>query len=385
MHAGRRLAAIALALALATACGPADPSSTTAVRAVSAVSVATVDPGNAGGNKHLVVMTRNLYLGADIEKVMTAPPSEALGLAAAAWATVHQTDFAVRARAIAEEIAAAGADLVGLQEAYTYRMRSLTDATLLEQIDFVPLLLAALADRGLTYRVVVQQPHTDLVVPFAAMNVSVEMVDHDAILVRDGEGIRVEAVTGGDFETHLPTLLLGGALPVTVTRGWAAADVKHEGVALRFATAHLETIAPFQYLQAAELLRLPGLAGDLPVILVGDFNSPADVGMQPPAFWSYGLLTTAYRDAWTVLANEPGSGLTCCQTESLTNPESQLTTRIDLVLLRGALTPLEARVVGDLPADRIFDPGTGLLLWPSDHAGVVTEIRLEDPRFFALH
>jgi hypothetical protein len=67
------------------------------------------------------------------------------------------------------------------------------------------------------------------------------------------------------------------------------------------------------------------------------------------------------------------TGDTCCQDADLLNDASDLTSRIDLILYDGAVEPLMGEVVGDEPADRI-DSG----LWPSDHAGVVATLRIEN-------
>ncbi len=65
----------------------------------------------------VTVMTRNLYLGADLDPVVKATSfSGALKAVAAGWAQVQANDFPTRARAIAAEIARAKPDFVGFQE-----------------------------------------------------------------------------------------------------------------------------------------------------------------------------------------------------------------------------------------------------------------------------
>ena len=136
---------------------------------------------------------------------------------------------------------------------------------------------------------------------------------------------------------------------------------------IRFITTHLETgsAEPIQVFQAQELVAM--IAADaLPVVLAGDFNSDA-----------YGTTTKTYADilipggladAWS----GDGLGLTGSQTESLLGP-STLNRRIDLVFTRASddLVSLRSIVVGDEEADR-----TPSGLWPSDHAGVITSLRL---------
>ena len=95
---------------------------------------APADAGKPGRSGHppakpVTVMTRNLYLGADINRpVAAALAAQAAGgtaqqiLVALANAThvtraiVDDTDFTVRADLLADEIAATEPDLIGLQE-----------------------------------------------------------------------------------------------------------------------------------------------------------------------------------------------------------------------------------------------------------------------------
>src|SRR6266513_2630937 len=76
------------------------------------------------------VMTRNLYLGANLDAIVKAKSlPEALNAVAAGWAQVQANDFPTRARAIAREIAAAKPDFVGFQELTLYRMQTPADFT----------------------------------------------------------------------------------------------------------------------------------------------------------------------------------------------------------------------------------------------------------------
>ncbi|MBD3241202.1 MAG: hypothetical protein GF331_11500 [Chitinivibrionales bacterium] len=148
---------------------------------------------------------------------------------------------------------------------------------------------------------------------------------------------------------------------------------------MRFTNTHLETRDEevVQRAQAAELLdSLSALnaAEELPDILVGDFNSltpPADAA--GPTYQA--LLAAGFTDVGPI-------GNTCCHPPNLISSDVQLSHRIDLVLIRpldDPVTVLSADIVGDELADRVgvFQPGTGsVLLWPSDHAGVVVELML---------
>src|SRR5687767_10843875 len=69
-------------------------------------------------SRDLTVMTRNVYLGADLIPLATQPNREAFEQAAAErYQVVLRNDFRTRAKAIAREFRTAKPDLVGLQEA----------------------------------------------------------------------------------------------------------------------------------------------------------------------------------------------------------------------------------------------------------------------------
>ena len=146
-------------------------------------------------------------------------------------------------------------------------------------------------------------------------------------------------------------------------------DATVRGASFRFISTHhdgdcLPLTSAFQQAQAAELLHGPG-ATDLPLLLVGDLNSPADGSGV-----TYNALTGGtppLTDVWT--ASGFGVGLTCCQADDLRNVDSSLTQRIDFVLFRGRFTPLAAVTVGDQP---LFKTQSGM--WPPDHAGVVAAL-----------
>jgi hypothetical protein len=82
------------------------------------------------------------------------------------------------------------------------------------------------------------------------------------------------------------------------------------------------------------------------------------------------VLAGGFKDAWK--EKHPSQpGLTCCQDADVLNPTSQLTTRVDLILYRGDISVRDIKLVGDKPSDRITSGH-----WPSDHAGVVSRLRL---------
>ena len=121
--------------------------------------------------------------------------------------------------------------------------------------------------------------------------------------------------------------------------------------------------------QAKELL-LTAANTSLPVVIAGDFNIPADTSLDPSFPGYQAIINAGFTDAWRS-KRAPDPGFTCCQAENLLNPTSLLSTRIDLVLFRGASDVADISLIGNLPAGR-----TASGLWPSDHAGVAATLRL---------
>ena len=73
----------------------------------------------SGRFAELTVMTQNMYVGADVDAVIaalaTSDPAEAQAALVSAIATLQETDFPARAAAIADAVAEARPNVVGLQ------------------------------------------------------------------------------------------------------------------------------------------------------------------------------------------------------------------------------------------------------------------------------
>lgn len=324
----------------------------------------------------VTVMTQNLYLGADLLpgiQALAADPSSAPAVVAAVWAGVQATDFPTRAQRIAEEIAAARPDVIALQEAILWRSQATSDfltGTVVPnarkvEYDFVKILLKELRRRRRPYRVAATTIGSDVEAPIAFSETQIgdlRITDRDVLLVRSG--VRTTRARSANYTASLVYPILGG---VPVERTIVALDVKVRGRRLHVVATHLESDdLAIRTAQAGELVA-DHLATELPLVVLGDFNTDAALA-QPEA--TYTTLAGALTEVWPLL--HPGDpGLTWGQQPRLDNDVSTATQRIDLVFFRGALTPLTIDRVGEDPADRIGG------LWPSDHAGVVARIALE--------
>jgi endonuclease/exonuclease/phosphatase family metal-dependent hydrolase len=372
----RNVAGLCLTLAMfATACAD-DPTTSLAAPAYS------VDGGRA-----VTVMSRNLYLGADLNPVLgTQNPNQIPFVIASVWAAIVATDIPTRASALAEEIAQARPDLIGLQEATTYRRQSPSDFVLGNRAlnantvayDFVGLLLAELNARGLDYRVVASVTNNDLEFPmFTGTGPlpfdDIRYTDQDVILAR--AGVETDLVAENHYAASLPINV--GGLPLAIRRGWVAVDAEVNGNRFRFVNTHLE-VQSFRAVQEAQATQLAAWLSTSPeqVVLVGDFNSAANPSAPAAArTGSYGILLNAgFSDLW-LRSHDADAGLTCCQAANVRNTVSELRERLDLVLVNQGFAHfvggVQMEVVGDDVSDR-----TASGLWPSDHAGVVAHLHL---------
>jgi endonuclease/exonuclease/phosphatase family metal-dependent hydrolase len=328
------------------------------------------------------VMTQNLYVGADLDPptaaIMTGDPAKIIPAITQFWNQVQATDFSQRAQAIAGEVAQAQPLLIGLQEAVLYRTGPVTGSPVPSATtvaaDYVTTLLSALAQRGLNYKVVAITQNADVELPgvIGGSLKDLRLTDRDVILTRadlPASVFSLRNVQTGNFAAHVSIPVGTSGLAIPYLRGWASVDATLNGYNFRFITTHLENVPGYQEAQAAELLAGPANTS-LPVILSGDFNSPAD-GSGP--YGAQVLLDGGFGDAWS--ATHPGDpGLTWGQDPDLLNLTSQVTQRIDYVLFRGGLAAADVSLVGADPSAR-----TPSGLWPSDHAGLVADLATPVP------
>ena len=379
----RRLLPSAFAALTVIGCadaGPtATPSLTTTASDAGAPSAAALPNAGARG---LTVMTRNLYLGADIFAVVEGDPRGIPLRVTQAWQHIQMMNFPERAGRIAEEIAASSPALVGLQEVPLYRIDPTGDAAFggthpatIVALDYLATLQGALAARGQCYNVAASNLLTDVELPAvtspAPTFIDIRYTDRDVILARCD--VPTNDARSGVYTDRL--VFNAGGATIPALRGWASTLATVGGVTFRFADTHLETDGSpaIQVAQASELLRT--LASEThPIVLVCDCNSAAD-GSQTA---TYGMLTGrgGFDDAWSE-AHPRDPGYTSSLPDGyFTDP--QLRTRIDLVLARygfgaspdaGIVGGVHADIVGETPAER-----TASGLWPSDHAGVVATL-----------
>jgi len=375
---------------------------------LAAIPAAAGAKGKDRGKGHEArVMTRNLYLGADL-----APAIGASGLEAFTEATgqilreVTANDFPVRAKGLAREILKKKPDLVGLQEVALWRTGPPSLEVFLNsgakptaetvRYDYLKELLAQLnkgkgkGGKGKPhYRVAVSQNEFDFEAPanengvtgdgpngaIANAEINGRLTMRDVILVRRGAGIKVKRPKAGNF-ANLLTVSVSG-VQLQVTRGWTAIDVKVRGSHMfRFVNTHLEAFDPASEVpsirakQAAELVAPGGPAtSKLPVVLVGDLNSDDDT-VEPGNRQAYETLVAAgMRERST---DEP---LSCCLKSSLLavgagGSVADFDHQVDHVMTRD---PKQVKLKASYVTGR--QPLNGF--WDSDHAGLFSALRFK--------
>jgi len=357
-------------------------------------------PPAQAADDDLVVMTRNLYLGADVSSALGLLPD----LPAAAqdmWSQVAATDFTARVPVLAAETVAARPAVIGIQEATTWECRPSAFAGTTVVYDFTQQFLDATAAAGTPYvlasangRTAINQGYSIPAIPRLTRVVDPETFQPlfgtdeadcgftiaDALAVRGdlaGQVLDVGTVEYENAAAIVPVLM-------EVQRGYAWADIRIGSTPVRFVTTHLEAFwkagaVPASAEQARQLVR--DLAEvSMPLVVMGDFNSdprdprtPGDnPGGQPEAtgdcpaqsgtdgtcsaYWT--MIGAGYTDSGPD-ATDPlnlswgASGLLAgpdlerlAAAKAMGNPYG-MTDRLDYVFTRNGVTVRQAELVGN--------------------------------------
>ena len=357
-----------------------------AALALAVVAAPVAEAAKAPPKGDVRVMTRNLYLGADLGPALEATNTTQLAFAAGAiQQTVDQTDFPRRSKLLAKEIKRANPDLVGLQEVALWRNDTTPPAqdgpqTPANELryDFLDLLMTKLnkGRRGPDFRVVRVQREADVEVPLSSGGDG-RLTMRDVILARKDRKVKTAHDHSQRFENNI-VQVVAGVLPVTFWRGWQSVEATVRGEEFRFVNTHLEAFDPdVREAQAGELIAgLPEIGpanavqgAGKPVILAGDLNTDDDLV-------ELGEGSAADEEPYAVLTTDPDF-----VPEDPPDPEEN-----------GPRIPFEERSFDEpgfpdplysccYHTDTIDDPADTSdmtappRLWPSDHGGVVSTLR----------
>jgi hypothetical protein len=342
------------------------------------------------GKGHVAnVMTRNLYLGADLTPAILAPTlPDFIAANGQILREVTANNFPVRAKGLAKEILNAKPDLVGLQEVALWRTAPVNFEVLTKgpsattvRYDYLAELLAELNKGPDRYEVVVVQNEFDLEAPGdedgnpetgpLGADINGRLTMRDVILARRGAGVDTKNAQSANFVTNLVVPVAG--VPVTVKRGWTATDARVRGSGwFRFVNTHLEAFQPLvRQAQAAELVAPTGPAtSDLPVVLLGDLNSDDDT-VEGADKLAYETLLAA-----GMVERSTDDPLSCCLKSSLLEvgkggSEADFDHQVDHIMTRDpeVVTLEDSEVSGIQPVNGY---------WNSDHAGLFSALRFDD-------
>jgi endonuclease/exonuclease/phosphatase family metal-dependent hydrolase len=353
--------------------------------------LATAKKGKDG--QKITVMTRNLYLGADLSPALAASGVDSFVDANGAIVRqVQATNFPGRAKALAKEILKNKPNLVGLQEVAEWRTsppgtKSFAPAqggpntATIVQYDFLKTLLAQLNKNGKLYRAAKVTEEFDFEAPAdedptgptgingASRNWRLTM--RDVVLAR--KGTKTSKAKSGNFDDLLVVTVSGIQIPVT--RGWVQLDAQvGDGPKFHFVDSHLEAFDPpsqvpsIRAQQASQLVGPGGPARSrLPVILLGDFNSDIKTEVQPGDSQAYRALRKA-----GFVERSTSKPLSCCLSDPLLvgGSAADFDHKVDHILTD---TPKKVKLVRSKVVGRA--PVNGV--WPSDHAGLVSVLTLK--------
>ena len=341
-----------------------------------------------GGSRDVTVMTRNLYVGADVTRAFRATTQqEVVDQAGEILNIATANNFPLRARALAQEIRTRKPDLVGLQEVSAFHTGPIDGPPPQGQpapnllIDYLSKLVKEV-NRGFrkkeagSYRVVAVEQEADIEAPanyqpggydfgsLHGVDADVRLTDRDVILARVGDGVKTSHVQGAHFNAHLEVPIPGGGGTIVIPRGWNALDANVRGHRFHLVNTHLEAADPIVRQAQAQEMFAPGgpATSRLPVVIIGDLNSDDDTVQGDDRLAYQALLGAGFLER-----TKPRPFSCCYQTELLTNPGDSFTHQVDHVITNRR----NIRLV------RSWVTGTKMYkgYWPSDHGGIVSELR----------
>lgn len=348
-------------------------------------------PAQAADN--VTVMTRNVFLGADLGPALRASGvGEFTAASGQIFRQLKSTNFAKRAKGLAQEIQARKPDLIGLQEVALWREGPVDIAAVTAQKtsaskvyqDFLKILLKEINKGTVQYEVVKVQKEFDFEAPtdvdgnpktglFGA-DKDYRLTMRDVILKKEGSRVKVKDQQGKQYTKANSFSVDISGVTVTSRRGWLSTRAKvGDSRWFTFANTHLEAfddrtqVPSIRAKQAGEFAKAMAKAKG-PLIAVGDFNSDSP-GLVPGDEQAFEALTAAgFVDIGTT------TPLSCCiaGSDDMQSGGSikDFDHRVDQIF---TTTPKKVTKVKTWVVGRKQSFG----FWHSDHAGVVGRYTLK--------
>ena len=250
-------------------------------------------PTTYAADANLKVISRNIYLGADVGVAMKLIP-DFKAAAQFMWDQVSATDFSKRAPLLAKEIITNQADVVGIQEATTWFCRKNAWSGKTEVLNFTDQLLSATKKLGTEY-VLAEKDGTQAknigysiaAIPFLTIvndpktfqplfgqdTAACGFEIGDALIIRKDLASKIARVGNTEYEASysiVPTIM-------TIYRGYTWMDLQVGKSTVRIVSTHLESVwdankIPNAAKQATQLVS--DLSNTtIPTIVIGDFNA----------------------------------------------------------------------------------------------------------------
>lgn len=335
--------------------------SLSAVPVLAGAALLVAAPGAMAAKKttDVSVMTRNVFLGADLPPLAVAQPGADFEQKAGAMlAEVTAGDPAGRMKLVGREIAKARPDLVGLQEISLWRTGPKGDPAPATDVrfDFLGQIRKELKKRHASYRVVAKKLGFNVEGP-TDQGVDVRLSLGDVVLAR--KGVKVKHSRSGLFDSqlHFNTASLGD---VNTSRSWNALDATVRGARIHLVNAHLEAYSPDIRLDQAKELVAGPLKSKRPTILVGDLNSGPNLEKpedRPP----YEAIAAAGFKPRRIA--KPS----CCFNEL--DGDTGWDHNVDWIMSKPGLKLLRSSITGREKTATGFHP--------ADHGGVVSVLRVK--------
>lgn len=261
--------------------------------AISLVFLFLAPASAQAGDNQVTVLSRNLYLGADVGIALKLIP-DFPAAAQFMWDQVKANDFTQRAPKLAQEAISNNADVIGIQEATIWYCKKNAWSKKVEVLNFTKQFLEATKAQGSEYvlakfegKKAFNPGYSIAAVPFLTMVIDPStfqplfgqdkaacgFVIGDALAIKKelaNKVLRVGNTEYVDTYSIVPTLM-------TIYRGYTWADITIGNQPVRFITTHLESIwdegkIPYTAKQARQLVKdLQNTT--MPVVVIGDLNS----------------------------------------------------------------------------------------------------------------
>lgn len=377
----------------------------------------------------VTVLSRNLYLGADVGVALELIP-DFPAAAQFMWDQVKRTDFPTRVEKLADEAASEQPDLIGIQEATTWYCKKNIWSKKVAVFDFLADFVAATKETSTSYsiakfndEVAFNPGYSIAAIPyltkvedpdlfpslFGSTSAACGFTIGDAILVRDDVAANIKQVGNSEYDATysiVPTVM-------TIYRGYTWVDYQINDSLVRVISTHLESIwdenkVPNSALQATQLVQDLKTA-KMPLIVMGDFNADfrdprpvgaANPGLQPVvsqtcpkpgatecnAFAT--MIEAGFKNAspdaqdpkyfsWGAAALLNGPDPLRVESAKEFGNQYGFTDRLDYVFTKNVYATVTSKMIGNIYPDgkSVWDCGNEKC-FASDHAGVVSTIEI---------